>query len=37
MARPEAAELAKLYMLVAPNYGAVFESYLKAKEAARAK
>lgn len=33
--RPEAAELAKLYMLVAPNYGAVFESYQKAQEAAR--
>lgn len=36
-ARPEAAELAKLYMLVAPNYGAVFESYQRAQEAARAR
>lgn len=36
-ARPEAAELAKLYMLAAPNYGAVFESYQKAQEAARAR
>jgi len=34
--RPEAAELAKLYALVAPNYGAVMESYQKAQEAARA-
>jgi len=33
--RPEAAELAKLYMLVAPNYQAVFESYQKAQEAAK--
>jgi nicotinamidase-related amidase len=32
--RPEAAELAKLYALVAPNYGAVIESYLKAQESA---
>lgn len=32
--RPEAAELAKLYALAAPNYGAVIESYLKAQEAA---
>jgi nicotinamidase-related amidase len=30
--RPEAAELAKLYALVAPNYAAVIESYQKAKE-----
>ena len=30
--RPEAAELAKLYALVAPNYGAVIESYQKAEE-----
>jgi nicotinamidase-related amidase len=29
-ARPEAAELAKLYMLTAPNYAAVMESYLRA-------
>lgn len=34
-ARPEAAELAKLYMLVAPNYEAVFESYQRALEVAR--
>jgi hypothetical protein len=33
--RPEAAELAKLYALVAPNYAAVIESYSKAKEVAR--
>lgn len=31
--RPEAAELAKLYALVAPNYAAVMESYGKAQEA----
>jgi nicotinamidase-related amidase len=30
--RPEAAELAKLYGLVAPNYGAVVESYQKAQD-----
>lgn len=35
--RPEAAELAKLYMMVAPNYGAVFESYQRAQEAARSR
>lgn len=35
--RPEAAELAKLYVLVAPNYGAVIESYQKAQEAVRQK
>ena len=29
--RPEAAELAKLYALVAPNYAAVIESYEKAQ------
>jgi nicotinamidase-related amidase len=34
-ARPEAAELAKLYALVAPNYAAVMESYQKAQEAAK--
>jgi nicotinamidase-related amidase len=34
-ARPEAAELAKLYALVAPNYQAVIESFQKAQEAAR--
>jgi nicotinamidase-related amidase len=33
-ARPEAAELAKLYALVAPNYAAVIESYLRAQQAA---
>jgi len=35
--RPEAAELAKLYALVAPNYAAVAESYQKAQEAAKQK
>lgn len=34
-ARPEAAELAKLYGLVAPNYAAVAESYLRAQQALR--
>lgn len=34
-ARPEAAEIAKLYSWVAPNYAAVVESYQKAQEAAR--
>ncbi len=34
-ARPEAGELAKLYALVAPNYAAVIESFVKAQEAAR--
>lgn len=33
--RPEAAELAKLYGLVAPNYAAVAESYQKAQEVAK--
>ncbi len=33
--RPEAAELAKLYALVAPNYAAVMESYQKAQDVAR--
>jgi len=33
--RPEAAELAKLYGLVAPNYAAVMESYQKAQEVAK--
>ena len=33
--RPEAGELAKLYALVAPNYAAVIESFVKAQEAAR--
>ena len=34
-ARPEAADLARLYGLVAPNYAAVIESYLRAQQAAR--
>lgn len=34
-ARPEAAELGKLYGLVAPNYAAVTESYARAQQAAR--
>jgi nicotinamidase-related amidase len=34
--RPEAADLAKLYALVAPNYAAVIESYQKAQEVAKA-
>lgn len=34
-ARPEAAELALLYGLVAPNYAAVAESYQRAQQAAR--
>jgi hypothetical protein len=33
--RPEAAELAKLYALVAPNYAAVIESYQKAQDVLR--
>ena len=33
--RPEAAELAKLYGLVSPNYAAVIESYQKAQEVVR--
>jgi nicotinamidase-related amidase len=33
--RPEAAELAKLYALVAPNYAAVIESYQKAQDVVR--
>jgi nicotinamidase-related amidase len=33
--RPEAAELAKLYSLVAPNYAAVIESYQKAQDVAK--
>jgi nicotinamidase-related amidase len=33
--RPEAAELAKLYALVAPNYAAVIESYQRAQDAAK--
>ena len=35
--RPEAAEIAKLYGLVAPNYAAVAESYQRAQEAATQK
>lgn len=31
-ARPEAAELAKLYAMAAPNYAAVMESYVRAQE-----
>jgi nicotinamidase-related amidase len=34
-ARPEAADLAQLYGLVAPNYAAVMESYARAQQAAR--
>jgi len=30
--RPEAAELAKLYTIIAPNYAAVIESYQKAQD-----
>jgi nicotinamidase-related amidase len=33
--RPEAAEIAKLYTIVAPNYAALIESYMKAQEVAR--
>lgn len=33
--RPEAAELAKLYALVSPNYAAVAESYQKAQDVAK--
>jgi nicotinamidase-related amidase len=33
--RPEAAELAKLYALVAPNFQAVIESYQKAQDVAK--
>ena len=33
--RPEAADLAKLYALVPPNYAAVIESYQKAQEVAK--
>jgi nicotinamidase-related amidase len=36
-ARPEAADLAQLYGLVAPNYAAVMESYARAQQAAREK
>jgi nicotinamidase-related amidase len=34
-ARQEAADLAQLYALVAPNYAAVMESYARAQQAAR--
>src|SRR5580704_18669343 len=34
--RPEAAELAQLYTIVAPNYRAVMESYQMAQQAAKA-
>jgi nicotinamidase-related amidase len=34
-ARPEAAAIAKLYALAAPNYQAVIESYQRAQEAAK--
>ncbi|MDF0546472.1 isochorismatase family protein [Sphingobium sp. H39-3-25] len=34
-ARPEAAEIAALYGMVAPNYAAVAESYARAQEAAQ--
>jgi len=34
-ARPEAADLAQLYALVAPNYAAVIESYMRAQQTAR--
>ena len=34
-ARPEAADLAQLYALAAPNYAAVMESYARAQQAAR--
>lgn len=36
-ARPEAAEIAKLYSLVAPNYAAVVESYQKAQDVVKAR
>jgi len=35
--RPEAAELAKLYATVAPNYGALIESYQKAQDVIKQK
>jgi hypothetical protein len=35
-ARPEAAEPAQLYGLVAPNDAAVIESYVRAQQAAKA-
>jgi hypothetical protein len=33
--RPETAELAKLYTIVAPNYAAVAESYQRAQDVAK--
>ncbi|RDJ13924.1 isochorismatase family protein [Rhizobium grahamii] len=36
-ARPEAADLAKLYALLAPNYGALIESYHTAQDVAKGK
>jgi hypothetical protein len=35
--RPDAAEVAKLYGMVAPNYVAVAESHQRAQEAAKQK
>jgi len=35
-ARPEAAEVAQLYGLVAPNDAAVIESYVRAQQVAKA-
>jgi nicotinamidase-related amidase len=35
-ARPDAADLAALYGLVAPNYAAVIESYVRARQAVKA-
>jgi nicotinamidase-related amidase len=34
--RPDAAEIAKVYTMVAPNYGAVMESFQRAQEVAKA-
>jgi hypothetical protein len=33
--RPEAAEIGKLYAHVSPNYAAVVESYIKARDVAK--
>ncbi len=33
--RPDAAQFAQLYTMVAPNYAAIIESYQKAQEVAR--
>ena len=35
--RPDAAQLAEIYMMVSPNYRAVMESYRKAQEVVSAK